>query len=141
MTIIRWSSPARLSDIFDDIFTRQSEDIENKNCECVPAVNIIETGKSFEIHLAVPGYNKEDIRIDLENNVLSIYCDKNQTEAQDLNYTRREFVSGTFRRSFAIPKVIESDKIAADYKNGILMVTLPKREEAKQKISREIKVS
>lgn len=141
MTIIRWSSPARLSDIFDDIFTKSTEDIDKRNCDCVPAVNIIETEKSFEIQLAVPGYKKDDIRIDLENNLLSIYCDKNQTEGQDINFIRREYISGTFRRSFTLPKVVESDKITADYKHGILQVSLPKREEAKQKISREIKVS
>ncbi len=141
MTIIRWSQPHRLSDIFDDIFTKNMEDIDQKDCDCVPAANIIETGQAFEIQLAAPGYEKDDIHVDLENNVLSVYCDKNQTEGQDINYTRREFGFGSFRRAFTLPKIVDADKISADYKNGILMVKMPKREEAKSRLSREIKVS
>jgi HSP20 family protein len=141
MTIIRWSQPGRLSDIFDDIFTKSMEDIDKKDCDCVPAANIIETENAFEIHIAAPGYRKNDIHVDLENNILSVYCDKNQTEGQDIKFTRREFGYGTFRRAFTLPKVVDSDKISADYKNGILMVNMPKREEEISRLSREIKVS
>jgi HSP20 family protein len=77
----------------------------------------------------------------LENNLLTIRCDKNQTENQEINYTRREFGFGTFRRSFTLPKIVDAEKISADYKTGILNVKLPKREEAKSRLSREIKVS
>jgi len=141
MTIIRWSSPARLSDIFDEIFSKPAENIDKRDCECIPAANIIETEKSFEIQIAVPGYRKDDISIDLENSLLSIYCEKNRNEGQDINFIRREFISGTFRRSFTLPKIVESEKITADYKNGILQVLLPKKEEAKQKVSRGIEIS
>ena len=54
MTIIRFAQPSRLSDIFDDIFSKSMEDIDKKNCDCVPAANIIESEKSFEIQMAVP---------------------------------------------------------------------------------------
>jgi HSP20 family protein len=141
MTIIRWNQPGRLSDIFDDIFTKSMEDIDKKDCDCVPAANIIETDEAFEIQIAAPGYNKSDIHVDLENNVLSVYCDKNQSEGREINYTRREFGYGTFRRAFTLPKVVDADKISADYKNGILFVKMPKREEAKSRLSREISVS
>jgi len=141
MTIIRWSHPRRLSDIFDDIFTKNMEDIDQKDCDCVPAANIVETDQAFEIQIAAPGYKKNDIQVNLENNILTVYCDKNQSEGQEINYTRREFGFGTFRRAFTLPKIVDTEKISADYKNGILQVRMPKREEAVNKLSREIKVS
>lgn len=117
------------------------EDIDTKECDCVPATNIIETEKAFEIQIAVPGYKKEDIKIDLENGIMSVSCDKNQTEGHEIKYTRREFGYGTFRRSFKLPKVVESEKISADYKNGILNLVLPKREESASRLSKQIKIS
>lgn len=140
MTIIRFAQPSRLSDIFDDIFSKSMEDIDKKNCDCVPAANIIESEKSFEIQMAVPGYNKKDIQIELENNVLSIFNEKGQEEGKEIKYTRREFGYGTFRRSFTLPKIVDAAKISADYKNGILSVILPKIEEAKARLSRQITV-
>ncbi len=141
MTIIRFAQPTRLADIFDDMFTKSMEDIDKKNCDCVPASNIIEAEKSFEIHMSIPGYRKEDIQIELENNVLSIYNDKRQEEEAEIKYTRREFGFGTFRRSFTIPKIVDTSKISADYNNGILIVALPKIEEAKSRLSRQITVA
>lgn len=141
MTIIRFSAPGRLSDIFDDMFEKSREGFENKRCDCNPASNIVETEKAFEIMLAVPGYNKEDIQVEIENNILSIFCDKDKNEGQETNYTRQEFGYGTFRRSFTLPKVVDASKIAADFKDGILKVTLPKIEEAKTRLSRQITVS
>lgn len=141
MTIIRWNQPARLSDIFDDIFTKSMEDIDKKDCDCIPAANIIETESAFEIQIAAPGYKKSDIHVDLEKDVLNVYCDKNQTEGHEINYTRREFGYGSFRRAFKLPKVVDADKISADYKNGILLVNMPKHEEVKSRLSREIAVS
>lgn len=141
MTIIRWNSPGRLSDIFDDIFAKSMEDIDKKDCDCVPASNIVETDKTFEIQIAVPGYKKEDIQVDLENNLMSVYCDKDQAEGQEVSYTRREFARGTFRRSFKLPKIVDTDKISADYKNGVLTLSLPKRVEATSRLSKQIPVS
>lgn len=140
MTIIRWTSPKRFSDIFEDTFSRAMHDIDKKECDCIPAANIRETDKAFEIEIAAPGYRKEDIHISLENNILSIYCDKDQTEGEKINYTRQEFGYGTFRRNFSLPKIIDTEKITADYKAGILKVMLPKRDEAKTKLSKEIKI-
>lgn len=141
MTIIRFSAPNRLSDIFDDMFEKSREDFDKKRCDCIPASNIVETEKAFEIMIAVPGYNKEDIQVELENNLLSIFCDKDKTEGQEINYTRREFGYGTFRRSFTLPKIVDASKIAADFKDGVLKVTLPKMDEAKTRLSRQIAVS
>lgn len=91
MTIIRWSQPAHLSDIFDDIFTMSMEGIDKKNCDCISAANIFETENTFEIHIAAAGYKKDDVHIDLENNLLTVPCDKNKSDEQDINYVYREF--------------------------------------------------
>jgi HSP20 family protein len=141
MTIIRWNAPTRLPGIFDDLFTRSMENFEKRNNDYSPAVNIIENGNSFQIQVAVPGYEKENIHVDLENNVLSIFCEKDVTEGQEINYTRQEFGFGAFRRSFTLPKIVDAEKISAEFKNGILHVSLPKRDEAKERLSRQIQVS
>ena len=83
---------------------------------------------------------KDDFKIDLENQVLTISSEiKEETEETENNYTRREFVYNSFSRSFTLPKSIVSEKIKADYKDGILKISLPKNKETK--LSREIKVA
>lgn len=141
MTIIRWANPTNYGDVFENLFARTSQQIDQKNCDCVPASNIAETETAFEIELAVAGYNKDDIQIALENNILSVFCDKDQLENKEVNYTRREFGYGTFRRSFSLPKSVDSEKIAAAYTNGILKLTLPKRETSKDRLTRQIAIS
>jgi len=105
----------------------------------VPSVNIIENENDFVLELAAPGKTKEDFKINLENQLLTISSEvKEEKEETKKNYTRREFVFNSFSRSFTLPKNIIHDKVAADYKDGILRITLPKKEEAK--LSREITI-
>ena len=85
---------------------------------------------------------KSDFTIDVENKVLSISSEvKNENEETNDTYTRREFGYSSFKRTFTLPDSVESDKVKASYKDGILMVTLPKREEAKQKPAKRIEIS
>ena len=106
----------------------------------VPSVNIIENEKDFLIELAAPGKSKSDFKIGLENQVLTISSEVNdENEEEKKNYTRREFVYNSFTRSFTLPKNIMHEKITADYKDGILRITLPKMEETK--LIKEIKIS
>ena len=122
-----------LNDFENDLF-------KHKNNNDVPAVNIQEDEKQFLLELAVPGMKKDDFKIDLENQVLTISSEiKEETEETENNYTRREFVYNSFSRSFTLPKSIVSEKIKADYKDGILKISLPKNKETK--LSREIKVA
>jgi len=122
-----------LNDFENDLF-------KHKNNNDVPAVNIQEDEKQFLLELAVPGMKKDDFKIDLENQVLTISSEiKEETEETENNYTRREFVYNSFSRSFTLPKSIVSEKIKADYKVGILKISLPKNKETK--LSREIKVA
>ena len=122
-----------LNDFENDVFKHQNNDD-------VPAVNIQENEKQFLLELAVPGMKKDDFKIDLENQVLTISSEiKEKTEETENNYTRREFVYNSFSRSFTLPKSIVAEKIKADYKDGILKISLPKNKETK--LSREIKVA
>lgn len=106
-----------------------------------PSANIIENEKDFLIELAVAGMNKKDFKINVEDDILSISVDRIESDEQvEKNYTRREFRYDGFSRSFSLPDNINQDEIKADYKNGVLNITLPKSEEAKVK-GREIKIS
>lgn len=108
----------------------------------LPAVNIKEDDNEFLVEMAVPGMKKSDFNIDLDNELLSISVEastKNEEEAS--GYTRREFGYSSFKRSFNVPETVDGEKIEAKYNEGILTIHLPKREEAKKKPVRTIKIS
>lgn len=108
----------------------------------LPAVNIKEDKDEFSLEIAVPGMKKSDFNIDVDNNILSISSEINEEKLEkETNYTRREFGYASFKRTFTLPETVESNKISATYKEGILTVRLPKREEAKQKPAKRISVS
>lgn len=97
----------------------------------VPAVNIKDNEKEFELELMVPGRKKEDFNIEVDNDVLTISSEKkSEDEVKEGNYTRREFNFSSFKRSFTLPETIDSDKIKANYEDGLLKFVLPKKEEA-----------
>ncbi|MBW6459421.1 MAG: Hsp20/alpha crystallin family protein [Bacteroidales bacterium] len=108
----------------------------------VPAVNIIEGKDDFRIEVAAPGLDKKDFKIDLDNNVLTISSEKEEkNEQNEYRFMRREFSYSSFSRSFSLPDTANTEKVTAKHADGILTVTIPKREEAKVKPSREIKIS
>jgi HSP20 family protein len=126
-----------VSNIFDndlgDFFGKRFSD---------PAANIIETPDSFELDIAAPGLKKDDFKINLENNIMTISAEfEDQKREEGKNYSRKEFYYGSFSRAFTLPKTIDLDKIKADYENGILKISLPKKEESKVEIKKEIKIS
>ncbi|MFC4094400.1 Hsp20/alpha crystallin family protein [Euzebyella saccharophila] len=107
----------------------------------VPAVNIKDNEKEFELQLAVPGRKKEDFNIEVDNDVLTISSDRqHEDEVKEGNYTRREFSFSSFKRSFTLPETIDSDKINAEYEDGILKFVLPKKEESLPKPKRLIEL-
>ena len=141
MTLIKRSNDL-FPGLFDDFFGR---DWFNGSAAgtTLPAVNLKENNDNFEVELAAPGMDKKDFRIELENNVLTISCEKeivNEENAEDGKYSRREFNYQSFQRSFTLPNTIESDKIQANYKDGILMLSIPKKEEAKRRGARQIEI-
>ncbi len=133
--------------IFDRFFNSDLMDWNLSNFSStntsLPAVNVKETDNEFIIDVAVPGMNKNDFSINFQNNVLTVSSEK-KDEKQDKNgnYSRREFSYQSFQRSFTVSEnAIDSEKINAKYHEGILHITLPKREEVKPKPLREIKIS
>ncbi|MEI8202703.1 MAG: Hsp20/alpha crystallin family protein [Bacteroidota bacterium] len=141
MNLIRWNYKPGLPDIFDNMFRHDFAN-EMKDCGCAPAVNISEDENKFELHVSAPGLAKEDFKINLENDTLTISSEKKEEkEESGKNYTRKEFYHGAFSRSFSIPQTINRESISAEYENGILRVQLPKKEEAKATLSKEIRIS
>jgi len=119
----------------NNFFERNTE-----NNNVVPSVNIKEEEKNFVLELAAPGLKKDDFKINVEKNLLTISVEmKTENKEKTENYTRKEFGFNSFSRSFKISDNIESDNISAKYEDGILTLNLPKNEEAK--LSKEIKVA
>jgi HSP20 family protein len=99
-----------------------------------PSVNLKESDNSFEIEIAAPGLNKKDFNIEVDDGVLTISSEsKEEKSEENINYSRKEFSFSSFSRSFNLPESVDADKIGAKYENGILMVDIPKKEEAKEK--------
>ena len=136
-----------LSSVFDDFFNREFYNWGLSNFSSsgstMPAVNIRETADNYEVEVAAPGMNKEDFKVQLDGNRLTISSEK-EFRAEDKgedNYTRKEFSYQSFQRQIMLPKdVVDEDKISARYDNGLLRLSIPKREEAKQKSPRTINI-
>ncbi|MBW6479979.1 MAG: Hsp20/alpha crystallin family protein [Bacteroidales bacterium] len=130
---------------FEDFFGKDlmPDLFEDRASMSVPAVNVLEDPDNFKIEVAAPGLEKKDFKIDLDNNVLTISSEKEykHEEEKDGKYMRREFAYASFKRSFTLPESVDADKIKANYKEGLLYINIPKREEAKQKPPKQISIS
>lgn len=135
----------RLPFLFDDFFT--TDWLGGSNVSKIgfntPAVNILETDNDFVVELAAPGLSKEDFNIELDNDLLIISSEitSEKETKEEGKYTRKEFGYRTFKRSFTLPETINGGEIGASYNNGVLSVTLPKKEEAKVQPKRLIEIS
>jgi HSP20 family protein len=108
----------------------------------MPAVNVKEDDKTYTLDLAVPGIDKKELKIDINEDLLTISSEtKNESEENKDGYKRKEFSYSSFCRSFQIPENVSKEKIEANYRDGVLSVTLPKMEEEKNKVSRQVKIS
>jgi HSP20 family protein len=133
-----YSANPFFNDVFDTILNDRF--LGGKQLSHVPAVNIAETESEFQIELAVPGLKKEDIKINLEKNVLSVSAEKkNENVEEGRKFTKREYNYTSFSRSFNLPESVDHSKIDAEYVDGILKLNVAKREEAKIQ-TREIAV-
>lgn len=141
----RSSTLPTLSSWIEDIFNRDLPSVFSQNFNTgmsLPKVNIKETADAYFVEMAVPGLKKSDFQIDLDNQILSIDTEvEEENETKEQNYTRREFGYSSFKRSFTLPETVDDGKIKANYNEGILSIHLPKKEEAKQKPPRNIKIS
>ncbi len=144
MTLVRFQN--QLPDLFDRFFNSEIERWNTNHFSTtnttLPSVNIKETEDNFEVEVAAPGFDKKDFNIELNNDLLTISSDKriSEEETDGEKITRREFSYQSFTRSFTLPELVEDDKISAKYENGILLITIPKKEEAKPKPIKQIEV-
>ncbi len=133
--------------IFDRFFNNDLMDWNLSNFSStntsLPAVNVKETDNDFSIEVAAPGMTKKDFNISFHNNVLTISSEREEEKNEkDEKYSRKEFSYQSFQRSFTVAEnAVDSDKITAKYADGILIITLPKREEVKPKPLKEIKIA
>lgn len=118
---------------FDDFLQRSLSDVVGAdNVLNQPAVNIMESPESFQLEVAAPGFDKSNFHLSVENDYLTLSGQRESKQtAEGEKVTRREFRYESFSRSFKLPKTVNFDAIAAVYDNGILSVTIPKKEEAK----------
>ncbi len=140
MTLIKWQNRHPLADIVSNFFDNDLGDFFGKRFSD-PAANIVEQPDAFLLEIAAPGMKKEDFKINLENNILTISAEFDDEKREDgKNYTRKEFYYGSFSRSFTLPKTIELEKIKAEYEHGILKINMPKREASKVEVKKQIQI-
>ncbi|NGY37974.1 Hsp20/alpha crystallin family protein [Flavobacterium sp. XN-5] len=136
-----------VNSFFDDFAGRDLMDWTDRSFSTMgsnlPSVNLKETDKKINIELAAPGLKKEDFKVEIENNMISISSEKEEekeeTRKKD-NYYRKEFNYQAFRRSFSLPDYADENNINANYKDGILHVEIAKKEGAKKKIAKTIAI-
>jgi HSP20 family protein len=120
--------------LFNDFFSQSPAKSERGDVIWDPLVDISETENEIVVHAEIPGMKKEDVKINIQDNVLTISGEKKRVESEkEHNYHRIERAYGCFERSFSLPSSIELDKVKATYKDGILTISLPKTTEEKPK--------
>jgi HSP20 family protein len=155
MTIIRWQNRPFVPNTFQRFFENEFPTRFERNCGCSPAVNILEKDEQFEIQMAAPGMSKEDFKIELEKNLLTISFerkeenqeqegqrdDQRQENQRAENWIRKEFDMDSFSRSFTIPEQTDAEQITAKYENGILYVGVPRENPEKARLSKRIEIA
>jgi HSP20 family protein len=145
MTLVKFNPEKKSNALmpgFNDIFESFFNDafLSDRMTSRVPAANISETSDHFRIELAAPGLKKDDFKLNLEQNVLSISVEQRQeNNDQQKSYSKREYSYNSFVRSFTLPDSVDDTNIAAEYTDGILKINIAKREEAKT-VRRQIEV-
>lgn len=124
--------------IYDEMFSNQTDEVESMG-NYIPPLNIEETDKGFLIDIELPGVDRNDVKLTFENGTLSISGTKTQVKDKATKtYHRRECEYGSFSRSFSIPSLVQTDKLEAEFVNGVLKIKLPKAEEA---VAKEIEIN
>ena len=122
-------------------FFNEDRDLGNGWTTKLPAANITESDKAFNLELAAPGLEKGDFDLSVDNQQLTVSCEKeDKSETKDEQYTRKEFNYRSFSRSFVLPEVVDAEKIKASYKEGVLKIELPKKETAIKAPKKQISV-
>lgn len=141
MTLIKFKNGSGVNNFpafFNDTLDRLWKD---ELVQWMPSVNIKERADDFKIDLAVPGMDKKDFKIEVENEVLTVSGERKEEKSEENeNVTRREFHYGSFKRTFTLPENADAEKINANYKDGLLSLTVGKREDSRQKPKKQITI-
>jgi HSP20 family protein len=145
MTLVKFN-PEKKNNVllpgFNDIFESVLEDtfFSSRRTSNIPSVNISDSAEAYHIELAAPGLKKEDFKVNIERDKLTISTEKKmESNENEKSYTRREFSYSSFTRAFTLPDSADVDRIEASYQEGVLRLSLPKKEEAKA-VSRQIEI-
>ena len=148
MNLVRFNNPrynanrVLVDELFNNFFKNDYHEGYAKNCSTKPATNVFETETEFKIEVLLPGYKKEDVKLNYQNNLLTIKVENEVKEekSEEFKYAHREFEAANFEKQYRIPKIVNDEKISAKFENGVLNITLLKKEEALEKAPVEIKV-
>jgi len=137
MTIVKYQNqwPGFFDRFFNNDFESWNRDNFSKTNTTLPSLNIKENKDSFFVEVAAPGFEKSDFKIELNNDLLTVSSEKKlNNEVKDgERITKQEFSYQSFSRSFTLPELVDEEKISAKYDNGILSISIPKKEAAKPK--------
>ena len=149
MNLARFNNPryttnrVLVDELFNNFFKNDYHEGYAKNCSTKPATNVFETENEFKIEVLLPGYKKEDVKLDYQNNLLTIKVENEVKEekSEEYKYVHREFEATNFEKQYRIPKSVNDEKISAKFENGILNIELPKKEKAVEKAPVDIKIA
>ncbi len=132
--------PSIFTDLLEDNFFNDSLNTRSLS-KWIPPANIKESDSGYKLELAVPGFEKSQFKITLENDLLSISAEmKEEKNVEEKNYSRKEFKHSSFRRTFRVAKDLNEKDVKATYENGILKINLPKNHNNKGTVTKEIKI-
>ncbi len=145
MSLTKWSKPDYFPTIdllWNDLLNNDSLFKGFQLGTSIPAVNVKETNKHFQIETAAPGFKKDDFNIDVDNGILTISSEKKdeKEEKEGDKITRREFEYSSFCRSFTLPENVDDKAITAEYEDGLLKLEIPKKEHSKSEKRKKISV-
>jgi HSP20 family protein len=145
MTLVKFkkNAPADfMNSFFNDVWSNEFAPLNRAYGRSVPSVNISETDQNFTLHFAAPGFTKEDIKVKMDGDTLTVSGEiKTEEKETKDNFKRREFYTASFSRSFTLPDTIDGEKIEGKYENGIITVVLPKKAIESRSNVREISLN
>jgi HSP20 family protein len=148
MNLVRFNNPrynanrVLVDELFNNFLKNDYHESYKNNCGTKPATNVFETEADFKIEVLLPGFNKEDVQLNFQNNLLTIKVEKEKdNKKEEFKYSHREFGAFNFEKQYRIPKSVNDEKINAQFENGVLNIVLPKKEEALEKEPVNIQIS
>ena len=131
-----------VDELFNNFFRNDYHENYENNSSKQPATNVFETETEFKIEVLLPGFNKEDVVLNYEKNLLTIKVEneENEDNSEEYKYAHREFGAFNFEKQFRIPKSVNDEKISAKFDNGVLNIVLVKKEETLEKAPKEIEI-